>query len=140
MTKILQTNLGRMRAAHDLAYATAKHKGFDIIVISEPNKKIIEGNEWIKDKRKDVAVLFVNRMLEVTSVMVEEGYVVVRFEKWDLYCCYLSPNIGMDEYVEKADEVVNHIIARKREAIIAGDLNAKSHLWESTINDKKGEH
>ncbi|KAK9709304.1 hypothetical protein QE152_g26700 [Popillia japonica] len=42
--KVLQTNLGRGRAAHDLAYATAKNKGVDIILVSEPNKTITKGD------------------------------------------------------------------------------------------------
>ncbi|KAG5886457.1 hypothetical protein JTB14_012869 [Gonioctena quinquepunctata] len=40
---ILQTNLGRNRAAHDAAFATATDIDADIIVVSEPNKKICNG-------------------------------------------------------------------------------------------------
>ncbi|KAK9719715.1 hypothetical protein QE152_g22493 [Popillia japonica] len=99
--RIIQTNLGRGRAAHDLAYATAKQKKVDIIIVSEPNKKIVQSNEWVKDIRVDVAivqsnewvkdirvdvaVLFVNRKLNVSNIKVKEGYIVINFVEWDLY-------------------------------------------------------
>ncbi|KAK9693477.1 Endonuclease-reverse transcriptase [Popillia japonica] len=115
--KILQTNLGRGRAAHDLAYATAKQKGVELLIVCEPNKTITKSSEWIKDERGDVAVLFINKTLSVTGT-----------------------NVDMEEYVEKVDEIANHMRSSKREAVLAGDINAKSHLWESPTRDKKGDH
>lgn len=138
--RIIQTNLGRGRAAHDLAYATAKQKKVDIIIVSEPNKKIVQSNEWVKDIRVDVAVLFVNRKLNVSNIKVKEGYIVINFVEWDLYCCYISPNIPINEYVEKVDEIANCVKCRKKEAIIAGDINAKSHMWGSPVTDGRGEY
>lgn len=138
--KILQTNLGRGRAAHDLAYATAKQRGVGVLIVCEPNKTITKSSHWIKDERADVAVLFVNKRIPVTDTNVGKGYISIDFGRWVLYCCYLSPNIDMDEYTEKVDEIVNHMRSSKKEAVIAGDINAKSHLWESPTRDKKGDY
>lgn len=138
--KVMQTNLGRGRAAHDLAYATARKEGVDILLVGEPNKTITKGGEWIKDERGDVAVLLINKKVIVTQTKAGKGYVSISLEGCELYCCYISPNIELEEYKEKVDEIANHVRAGKKEAIIAGDLNAKSPLWESPVNDKRGEY
>ncbi|KAK9729248.1 Endonuclease-reverse transcriptase [Popillia japonica] len=46
----------------------------------------------------------------------------------------------MEEYIEKVDEIANHMRSSKREAVLAGDINAKSHLWASPTRDKKDDH
>lgn len=46
----------------------------------------------------------------------------------------------MDVYKEKVDEIANQVSSAKKEAIIVGDFNAKSHMWESARNDRKEEH
>lgn len=37
---VLQANLGRCKAAHDMTWAAALKEKIDIMVISEPNKKM----------------------------------------------------------------------------------------------------
>ncbi|KAK9729429.1 hypothetical protein QE152_g15956 [Popillia japonica] len=71
--KVLQANVGRAYAAQDMVYATAKEKYIDILVIGEPNKKRVAGDIWIKDRRVDVAVLFLNRNLAVCGHKVSDG-------------------------------------------------------------------
>ncbi|KAK9746686.1 hypothetical protein QE152_g5884 [Popillia japonica] len=65
--KVLLINVGRSYTAQDMAYATAKHLGADILIVCDPNKKRVEGVNWLKDNRTNVAVLFLNRGLEVVS-------------------------------------------------------------------------
>ncbi|KAK9685432.1 Endonuclease-reverse transcriptase [Popillia japonica] len=69
-----------------------------------------------------------------------KGYVSITIAGWVLFCCYISPNIEMDVYKEKVDEIANQVSSAKKEAIIVGDFNAKSHMWESARNDRKEEH
>lgn len=38
--KILQTNIGRSRMAHDIAFATENKFDIDVIIVGEPNKKV----------------------------------------------------------------------------------------------------
>mgnify|MGYP000164383016 FL=1 len=137
--KILHTNLGRGRAAHDIAYATAKHKEVDILIVCEPNKTLTKQSEWVKDDRMDAAVLFVNKKIIVSGVIRRKGYLLINLGEWDLYCCYISPNISMEEYTDKVKEIAECVSDQKREALIAGDINAKSPMWESPIIDAKGE-
>lgn len=64
--KTLQTNIGRARAAHDLAHATVKKRCVDILLVSEPNKSIITSREPIKDESQNVAVLLISKKLPKT--------------------------------------------------------------------------
>lgn len=140
MVKLLQTNLGRTRAAHDLAYATAKHMNVDILIISEPNKNLMEGSEWIKDNRGDVAVLFINKAVEVAKVEPGEGQIYLRLKHCAVWCCYISPNIHMEEYKERVDQIMGRVRQRCEQAIVLGDINSKSVQWGSPTNDRRGDY
>lgn len=58
--KILQANLGRSRAALDLAHENAARD--DIMTISEPNKSMAK-NGWIRDHNANVAVKLLNKSI-----------------------------------------------------------------------------
>ncbi|KAK9730435.1 Endonuclease-reverse transcriptase [Popillia japonica] len=81
-----------------------------------------------------------NKKLPVTDIKVGKGYISINFEGWTFCGCYISRTIDISEYKEKVDEIAQNVRSRKEEVIIAGDINAKSHLWESPISDRKGEH
>lgn len=138
--KILQTNLGRERAAHDLAYATAVKEKIDIMVVGEPNKKIASNIKWIQDKRSDVAVLFLNKNLEIIEVNSNEGYLRIKMKDLYIYCCYISPNIEMDNYEKSVDSLMDDVSSTLDEKIVMGDINAKSPMWGSPISDKRGKY
>ena len=56
--RILQINIGRSSAAHDVMMATALETGADVIILSEPNLRRINANPlWYTDKRGDAAML-----------------------------------------------------------------------------------
>lgn len=57
LLKILQINADRSRASHDMVYAAAMRNEVDIVVASEPNKKMVSGNRWMTDHSSDVAIL-----------------------------------------------------------------------------------
>lgn len=52
--------------------------------------------------------------------------------------CYLSPNIRFSEYRALASEIALSTTTMRGNLIIAGDLNAKSLLWNSPPTDRKG--
>lgn len=138
--KCLQTNIGRSRAAHDIAYAVAKEKNIDIIIISEPNINIAKSQNLITDNRMDVAILILNRNIGVNRVEKGEGYVKIEFDTWILYGCYISPNIPLMEFKQYIDKVMTNIRDSKKEKIFAGDLNAKSNAWGSPYTDARGKY
>ena len=59
-------------------------------------------------------MLFINKNITVAGVDRKEGYVRMDLGKWDLYCCYILPNIPMEEYTDKVDEICNKISIRKK--------------------------
>jgi transcriptional regulatory protein LevR len=67
MIKLLQTNLNRSRAAHQLLHKTIQEEEIDVVTISEPNKLIATKERWYMDAEKDVAVKVVNKALKVTG-------------------------------------------------------------------------
>lgn len=138
--KILQTNLGRARVPHDLAYATAIKKNVDILVVGEPNKRIVQANQWIKDKTEVVAVMFTNKNIQVSDIQTEDGYISVKLRKGYIYCCYFSPNISFEDFGKRVDRLMEDVGTKRGEKIIMGDINAKSPAWGSPIEDRRGEY
>ncbi|KAG5894617.1 hypothetical protein JTB14_026148 [Gonioctena quinquepunctata] len=103
--KIIQANLNRSRAAHDLAFAIAAEKNVDLLIVSEPNKKLIESQAWLKDKRGDVAALFLNKSVEVNKVSRKRGFLCIHTS----HCMsYISPNTGLDNYKRQLEEALEY--------------------------------
>lgn len=116
----------------------ACEKDIDIAIICEPNVAIMKRKGLIYDLREDVAVFIKNKNLEVISVARENGFIKIGMEKWDLYCCYFSPNRTLDEFRRYFDGIFTRVKNEHREAIILGDMNAKSGYWGSPVTDARG--
>ncbi|KAK9722854.1 Endonuclease-reverse transcriptase [Popillia japonica] len=124
-----------MRAAHDMAFATAVDLDIDVVVVSEPNKKIIEGKRWCKDKRQDVAILFHNQKTRIKRLDIGEGMIAIHFQSFVMYCVYCSPNINLDQFKQEIDNIMEKAESQGTEFIIMGDLNVKS-----PVADPRGEY
>lgn len=136
---LLQTNLGRSYAAHDIAYATSLEKDVDILIAAEPNKKIVSGRNWISDNSKDVGVRLINSNMQVRRVDRGEGVLTISFASFDLVCCYVTPNCPDRDFVEFVNNLDKRIKAGNRSFILLGDFNAKSPMWGSPISDRRGD-
>lgn len=140
VVKILQVNLGRAWVAHDLAWAEALKMRADIMVVSEPNKKIGTDKGWLMDERKDVAISVCNGGVKMEVKKKGSGYIHVRLYDIDLFAVYLSPNISINEYKRRMDEIFGEVEKRRYTSILAGDINAKSAIWGSQSADERGSH
>ncbi|KAJ8910521.1 hypothetical protein NQ315_012818 [Exocentrus adspersus] len=100
----------------------------------------MENSQWIKDERMDVGIMLLNKKIRVTEVSCEEGYIRIDIKKCQLYCCYISPNIGIDEFKARVDIIMRDAGGRIDEKIILGDINAKSPMWGSPREDQRGEY
>lgn len=138
--RVLQTNLGRGRVAHDIAHAVIKDMDIDLLVVSEPNKTIMKGPGWVADERSDVAVYIRNRNIGIHTVRKYHGFLAMNFREFTMYCCYISPNIPLDAYKEQVDCIMNDIKENPREAVVMGDINSKSPEWGSPVWDTRGEY
>ncbi|KAJ8934797.1 hypothetical protein NQ314_013194 [Rhamnusium bicolor] len=66
-----------------------------------------------------------------------EGFVKLSFDKWQLYGCYISPNIPIEAFKTYIDGIMINIRDNGEQAIFAGDLNAKSITWSSPLTDNR---
>ena len=138
--RVLQTNLGRARASHDLAYAIALERNVDILIVGEPNKKLTRDSKWIVDNGQDVAVWFVSKKIKVNEIRKFDGFLVLILQKLTLICCYISPNIDISRYKSQVDKIFNEAQTHGNECIILGDINAKCTQWGAPKTDHRGEY
>lgn len=136
--KVLQTNVGRAYAAQDMAYATARQRGIHILVVCEPNKKRVQGTDWLKDNRVNVAVMFPARRVDVIGHRAGDGHLLLNLRDCDIICCYLSPNIDIRDYKLEVDNIMR--LVRNKHTVVLGDLNAKSPQWGSPKMDERGDY
>lgn len=138
--KVLQTNLGRARAAHDIMWAAAVAQDIDIVFVSEPNRRITSRDNWIVDESGVVAALVRGRGVKIERTEVGRGYVHVDCGGIHFYATYISPNVGLDVFTAAVDRVFGAAAGHAGRSLILGDLNAKSPLWGSTVEDARGRY
>ncbi|XP_072392378.1 uncharacterized protein [Diabrotica undecimpunctata] len=136
--RVLQTNVGTARLAHDLAETAAVEKNIDVLVTAEPNPTAVKRRGWFVDTTGRAAVRIYNRKLRVYEIKPKEGYVIVRMEGVRLVCCYISPNVTVGEYEMKIDEIMQEVGNTGGEYVVLGDFNAKAADWGSPITDARG--
>jgi hypothetical protein len=124
---VLQLNANRSASAMGMLEKNAWDTRTDILLISEPNKKIIEKAQWFKDTR-GAAIKVTNRTVKIIREGAGEGFVYAATADTAIYTCYLSPNCTEAEF---------EIFLRKL-GIVAGDFNSHSPAWGSTKEDKRG--
>lgn len=75
--------------------------------------------------------------MEIDAHISREGFVYAKCEGEALYVVYISPNIGLEDYEEKLDEIMGMVRSR-REQMLMGDFNAKASLWDSAVTTGEG--
>lgn len=68
-----------------MAYATVKQQQADILIVCEQTNKRVNDNRWLKDRNVNVAIIILNRGLNVVDHKVDDGYVVWSWGILDLY-------------------------------------------------------
>lgn len=137
--KILQTNLGQTKAAHDLAYAKVCESNIDLLVVAEPNKAKVSKPGWILDTLGDIAI-YTNNKKCIIAVPKKQGYLIVELRSLVLVCGYISPNISLLSFKKKVDDIMMNARNTKKDFVIMGDFNCKSQLWGSQTTDRRGEY
>ncbi|KAG5858320.1 hypothetical protein JTB14_000259 [Gonioctena quinquepunctata] len=138
MVRILQTDLGRARAAHDEAEITAYENQSDIIIISKPNEHFFV--RFIREKNRDVAVKLIKKIIQIRKIKTGKGYVALEFGDWILNCGYYSPNKPLENFNTFFDKIALQVCANKSEIVIAGHYNAESRLWCSPLKDAREDY
>jgi hypothetical protein len=138
--KILQINLDRTRAAHDLFAAEVEMSNIDIAIVAEPNKKIAETANWDVDRKGDCAIICLNKKCSPEIVTRGNGYIAVRLQKLTIYSCYISPNCNLPEYERYMDELFDSVSRQQGDILVAGDFNAASRAWGSKRTNRRGSY
>ncbi|VEN43382.1 unnamed protein product [Callosobruchus maculatus] len=95
----------------------------------KPNRKLVKKGGWAIDENIDVAMK-TNSNIKIIGKGAGEGFVWLEMQEIVMYGCYISPNVGIER-----ESMRRH----NKEIIVGGDFNAKSYLWCSKIEDKRGE-
>ena len=135
--KVLQININRCKAAHDILEHFLKENRIDLVVITEPNKKIATTSDFITDLDIDVAIKIVNKNIGFNKSHIDSGIVMIDTDSIQILGGYFSPNRSNDEF-EKYIEVIESVMRTYQKCIIAADLNAHSVEWGCQVTDHRG--
>ena len=141
MIRVLQCNTNRCWAAHDLLDNTLSTRGYEVCLVSEPNRARVDGGQWIVDEDKDVGIwLWRSAQQRRVAVGGGAGYVWVDLGAAVLYSCYVSPNVPQTDFESYLDELEQSVAmwSARRLVVVAGDFNSASVEWGSRATDVRG--
>lgn len=102
---MLQINIDRGKAAHDLLLATASSMSADLVMLSEPNRKLAKAAGWECDARGDAALVILNKTLTVSEIYRGKGFIGFKLKDFAAFSCYISPNCSFEEFKADVDEL-----------------------------------
>lgn len=138
--KILQINLNRCRAAHDLLHQSQLQLQADVVLISEP---YTNNTYWFTDTGNCSAIWVtpraLNRGASIRHIHSGFGHVSVLLDDTLIISCYFAPSLTLEQFCQALDEI-EEVIKKEtpKEIIIGGDFNAKSPMWGSRFCDRRG--
>ncbi|XP_072389684.1 uncharacterized protein [Diabrotica undecimpunctata] len=125
--RVLQTNVGTARLAHDLFETAAVEKNIDVLVTAEPNPTAVKRRGWFVDTTGRAAVRIYNVERRICDCSDGGGA-----------AGYISPNVTVGEYEMKIDEIMQEVGNTGGEYVVLGDSNSKAVEWGSPITDIRG--
>lgn len=142
MVNCLQINLNRSGPALQLMYATAAELDIDVAIISEPPRVPRTSTGWNISPDGSCAVVVLSASLAPTSSGSGLGYAWITLGRILIVSCYCSPNVSLNEYsafLNEVEQSVRSTSVPRGGVTIAGDFNAKSSVWGSASNDRRGD-
>ncbi|KAL0275283.1 UNVERIFIED_CONTAM: hypothetical protein PYX00_003186 [Menopon gallinae] len=106
MFKLIQINLNRARAAHDILEQESLRTSWDVGIISEPNAKRSETPKWTRSKNGSAAIWFPNPRLTVGArgSGISHAWAVV--DDLIIISAYISPNISDEEVANILTDII----------------------------------
>lgn len=136
--RLLQINVDRRYAAHDLLSSTAAKVECDLIIVAETNKTITGRKAYYTDECMDAAIVRQNPKIRITEWGKGRGFVWVRVEDIYIYSCYISPKAKAEQLEDFLERLRSDMNARGGKILVGGDFNSKSPAWGSHEGDPKG--
>lgn len=122
-----------------MVYKFAEENKADVIIMAEPNRKKVLQTHWVVDTRADVAINIINKNVTVHQTGCSEGIVWIETESIVIYGCYISPNVDREEFSNYIAMLRADMKKHRKDIVVGGDFNAKSYMWGSKTEDKRGE-
>ncbi|XP_030757687.1 uncharacterized protein LOC115883464 [Sitophilus oryzae] len=124
-------------AAYDLLLQYAPSENINLIVGQEPNVTAKKNNICYKNGDIFLRANLDNKC-SVLDYIPGPGYVCIEFTNMLMFSCYFSPNKPSELIKELLTEIETIVRTKNKEAIIAGDFNAKSLIFGSRVENEKG--
>lgn len=144
MLSIVQVNLNRARAAHDLLETMAVERGVQVCLISEPNTRRVQDRpDWLIDRTGCAAVWWCDGPGSQETVRAKgegAGFCWMELGRGVvIYSFYFSPNRTDTEFLDFLDALGASVETHGDKGIIAtGDFNAAAGEWGSTRTTVRG--
>lgn len=139
--KCLQANINHSARAQDLLIQTMVEWQINVAVVSEPYFAPSR-DDWVSDRDEVVAIVAptVAGSPAIERVAKGRGCVLAVVSGVAIIGVYASPNRSLAQFEQTLAEVgalVRQISPNP--ALVAGDFNAKSAAWGSSVTDARGE-
>lgn len=135
--KVVQINLNHCETAHDLLLQMVREKKVDVVIVSEPYKKL-HNNVWITDISQKAAIWTCGSLpFEETNTQFN-GFVRAKIKGIYFYSCYAPPSWTQYEFQKMLDELAADA-QTKTLVVIAGDFNAWATSWGSRSSNARGQ-
>ncbi|XP_018376742.1 PREDICTED: uncharacterized protein LOC108769974 [Trachymyrmex cornetzi] len=114
---------------------------FALALVAEPYTIPEDHPHWFSNRRETVAITWrmANEAMPCTPYSRGEHYVSVRWGDMLVAGTYLSPSMNATQFEDAMEELERWAIQNMdKPIIIAGDLNAKSDMWNSEVTNARG--
>jgi hypothetical protein len=135
---VLQGNLNRSKNAHDVLQQTIRELNTDVVIMCEINKNIAKKEGWLIDSEGDVGIKIMMSSQTRRRISIGKGVIGVQMGTDLLIGCYISPNVDLDFFESRLDDLQELVKDCVGDIVIAGDLNAKSAEWGSPVENRRG--
>ncbi|KYB24913.1 hypothetical protein TcasGA2_TC034914, partial [Tribolium castaneum] len=135
---ICNLNANRSRRAHDILHKTASETNSDIVLLSEPNLKVVDNPRYLHDIRKDTAINILSKHVQLKCSGSGSGFTWISTSVVTVYSCYISPNSTIGEFINVLESLTTSMQTQSDPVIVTGDFNAKSTEWGMPYSDRRG--
>lgn len=138
--RFIQANLNHSSAAQDLLVQTMNEWLIQVAIIAEPYR-IPPRDNWVGDLTGTAAIVCLPTLGAPPLKPVKKGcgYVAARWGQLVVIGVYFSPNKGLAEFEALLADLGAFVGQTLPCAIlVAGDFNAKSSAWGSSVTDVRG--
>lgn len=129
MIRVLQINVNRSVAAHDMADYVAKKKDIDILAFTEPNLRKTGGKYTYANEGKTAVIINTSLRYKFIEYLYDKCFVACVSCAFVCYSVYISPNCVIREFqdcLEPPSEIVRAYKRQNKKIIITGDFNARN--------------